>query len=85
MTSFSSEPEDTLPRPDQSSRETRPSASRPEKDAEDESEDSKETRADARGVLKPQPRPQPRRRPDRRIDADPGDPEGTHVCAPTDA
>lgn len=84
MTSFSSEPEDTLPRPSSSSREVRPSAA--PKAEEREGEPRLEgARSEERGVLRPQPKPQPRRRPDRRIDADPGDPEGTHVCAPTDA
>ncbi|MCA8979386.1 MAG: hypothetical protein H6831_05690 [Planctomycetes bacterium] len=85
MTSFSSEPEDTLPRPPASSRESRPSASSQREETEREQEEEPNEGAEARGVLKPQPRPAPRRRLDRRIDTEPGDPEGTHVCAPTDA
>jgi len=86
MTPFSSEPEDTLPRPSESSVEPRESKAQSDDEAADlEQVDEPQTEEPERDVIQPQPRPQPRRRPDRRLDADPGDPEGTHVCAPTDA
>lgn len=83
MTSFSSESEDTLEPPTKGRTAPRQSSARPAED--DARAEAKETGAETHGVLTPQPRPQPKRRPDRRVDADPGDPEGTHVCAPTDA
>lgn len=82
MTPFSDDPEDTIPRPTERSiepRETTESASM-ENDETKSKESAPKSKARERGTLQPMPR----RQPDRRLDADPGDPEGTHVCAPTD-
>ena len=79
MTSRSSDPNHSSPLPPESANESEAGADGlAESSADAPTEDASEAE---HGTLQPQP-PNPLKR---RLDTDAGDPEGAHVCAPTDA
>jgi len=84
------EPEENLPRTadPRSSHEERPVDSTPQ--AEESEAEGSESSAGAAQPASPEEdpgtlQPQPRRTLKQRLDTEPGDSDGAHVCAPTDA